>query len=114
VTGAAALLNVALNLVLIPPFGRMGAAFATVAAFTLMFAGMVWRAQSVFPVPYQWRRVATAVVVAVGLTVVAKAADVPLAVALALVAVYPLALIPLGFYLPAERARLRGLLPSGG
>jgi O-antigen/teichoic acid export membrane protein len=106
VTGAAALLNVALNLVLIPPFGRMGAAFATVAAFTLMFAGMVWRAQSVFPVPYQWRRVATAVVVAVGLTVVAKAADVPLAVALALVAVYPFALIPLGFYLPAERARL--------
>jgi O-antigen/teichoic acid export membrane protein len=105
VTGVAALLNVALNLVLIPPFGRMGAAFATVAAFTLMFAGMVWRAQSVFPVPYQWRRVATAVVVAVGLTVVAKAADVPLAVALALVAVYPIALIPLGFYLPAERAK---------
>ncbi|MEX0674335.1 MAG: lipopolysaccharide biosynthesis protein [Gaiellaceae bacterium] len=106
VTGAAALLNVGLNLLLIPPFGRMGAAFATVAAFTLMFAGMVWRAQTVFPVPYQWRRVATAIAVAVGLTVVAKAADVPLAVALALVAVYPLALIPLGFYLPAERARL--------
>ena len=106
VTGAAAILNVALNLVLIPPFGRMGAAFATVAAYTLMFAGMVWRAQTVFPVPYQWRRVVTAIVVAVGLTVLARAADVPLLVALALVAAYPLALIPLGFYLPAERARL--------
>ncbi|MBD0338121.1 MAG: oligosaccharide flippase family protein [Thermoleophilia bacterium] len=106
VTGAAAILNVALNLVLIPPFGRMGAAFATVAAYTLMFAGMVWRAQTVFPVPYQWRRVVTAIVVAVGLTVLARAAEVPLLVALALVAAYPLALIPLGFYLPAERARL--------
>lgn len=113
VTGAAALLNVALNIALIPSFGRMGAAFATVAAYALMFAGMVWRAQSVFPVPYQWRRVGTVIVVAVGLTVLAKAADVPLAVALALVAMFPLVLAPLGFYLPAERARLRGLLPSG-
>ncbi|MEX2211313.1 MAG: oligosaccharide flippase family protein [Gaiellaceae bacterium] len=109
VTGVAALLNVALNIVLIPPFGRMGAAFATVAAFSLMFMGMVWRAQTVFPVAYQWRRVVTAAGVAVGLTVVAKAADVSLLVALALVAVYPLALVPLRFYLPAERARLRAL-----
>jgi O-antigen/teichoic acid export membrane protein len=111
VTGVAALLNVALNFALIPPFGRMGAAFATVAAYSLMFAGMVWRAQTVFPVPYQWRRVATLVVVAVGFTVIAKLADVGLAVALALVAAYPLVLIPLRFYLPAERARLRALLP---
>jgi O-antigen/teichoic acid export membrane protein len=112
VTGAAAGLNVALNFLLIPDFGRMGAAFATLAAYSLMFAAMVWRAQTVFPVPYQWRRLATVVVVAVGLTVVAKAADVPLGVALLLVAVYPLALIPLRFYLPAERARLRSLLPT--
>jgi O-antigen/teichoic acid export membrane protein len=112
VTGAAALLNVALNLVLIPPFGRMGAAFATVAAYSLMCAVMIWRAQTVFPVPYQWRRLASVVAVAVGLTVIAKAADVPLAVALALVAAYPVALIPLRFYLPAERARLRRLLPT--
>lgn len=106
VTGVAALVNVALNLVLIPPFGRMGAAFATVAAFSLMFAGMVWRAQTVFPVPYQWRRTASVVGVAVALTVVGRLLDVPLGIALALVAAYPLALIPLRFYLPAERARL--------
>jgi O-antigen/teichoic acid export membrane protein len=112
VTGVAAGLNVALNLLLIPDFGRMGAAFATLAAYSLMFGAMVWRAQTVFPVPYQWRRLATVVVVAVGLTVLAKAADVPLAVALLLVAAYPLALIPLRFYLPAERARLRSLLPT--
>ena len=40
--------------------------------------------------------------VAVGLTVLAKLADVPLAVALLLVVAYPLALIPLRFYLPAD------------
>jgi len=112
VTGAAAALNVALNFALIPSFGRMGAAFATLAAYSLMFVAMIWRAQTVFPVPYQWRRLVTLVAVAVGLTVLAKAAAVPLVVALALVAVYPLALIPLRFYLPAERARLRRLLPT--
>ena len=113
VTGVAAGLNVALNLLLIPDFGRMGAAFATLAAFSLMFGAMVWRAQTVFPVPYQWRRLATVVVVAVGLTVLAEggrraARDR----AAPFVAAYPLALIPLRFYLPAERARLRSLLPT--
>jgi O-antigen/teichoic acid export membrane protein len=56
VTGAAAILNIALNLALIPSYGRMGAAIATVSAYTLLFVGMAWRAQRVFPVPYQWRR----------------------------------------------------------
>src|SRR5438270_7184207 len=58
VTGAAAVLDIALNLALIPSYGRMGAAIATVAAYTLLFVGMAWRAHTVFPVPYQWRRVA--------------------------------------------------------
>jgi O-antigen/teichoic acid export membrane protein len=114
VTGVAALLNVALNLILIPPYGRMGAAVATVAAYTLLFVAMAWRAQSVFPVPYQWRRVTTLALVAVALTVLGKVFDAPLGVALALAAVYPLLLAALGFYLPAERKRLRRLLPILG
>jgi O-antigen/teichoic acid export membrane protein len=111
VTGAAALLNVALNLILVPPFGIMGAAVAMVAAFTAMFLGMTWHAQRVFPVPYQWRRVGTAVAAAVGLTVLGKTLDVPLAAAIALAVAYPLALLPLGFYLPAELRRIGWLVP---
>ena len=42
VTGAAAVVNIALNLLLIPPYGMMGAAIATIAAYTTMFAGMAW------------------------------------------------------------------------
>ena len=110
VTGAGALVNVALNLILIPPYGMMGAAVATIAAYGTMFVGMIWRAQHIYRVPYQWRRVATLGVVAVGLVVAGKLLDVPLAGAIALTAVYPLVLLPLGFYLPAERRRLRGLL----
>jgi heme A synthase len=92
----------------------MGAAIATVVAYTLLFLGMAWRAQQVFPVPYQWRRVATVAVAAVGLTLLGKLLDVPLGVALALTAAFPLVLGLLGFYLPAERRRLRRVLPILG
>jgi O-antigen/teichoic acid export membrane protein len=111
VTGAAAAVNVALNLLLIPPYGMMGAAVATVAAYGTMFAGMAWWAQRIYPVPYQWRRVSTAALVGVALVVVGKLLDVNLAVAFGLAVAYPLALALFGFYLPAERraigARLR-------
>jgi O-antigen/teichoic acid export membrane protein len=111
VTGAAAAVNVALNLALIPPYGMMGAAIATIAAYTTMFAGMAWWAQRLYPVPYQWRRVLTAAGAGVVLVVVGKLVGGGLPVALALGLAYPLVLLPLGFYLPAERraigARLR-------
>ena len=109
ITGVAALVNVALNLILIPPYGMMGAAAATVAAYAVMFAAMTWYAQRVFPTPYQWRRVLTAVAAAVALLLAGKAVG-GLTAALALTLVYPLVLLPLGFYLPAERLRLRAIL----
>jgi O-antigen/teichoic acid export membrane protein len=110
VTGFAAAVNILANLVLIPPYGMMGAAAATLVAYVVMFLGMTVRAQQVFQVPYQWRRVALVVAAAVGLTVLGKALDVPLAGAVALIAVYPLLLLPLGFYLPVELRRLRALV----
>jgi O-antigen/teichoic acid export membrane protein len=112
ITGAAAAVNVALNLVLVPEYGMEGAAAAVVAAFAVLFGGMAWHAQRIYPVPYQWRRVATALATAAALTVVGKVLDVPLAVALALAVAYPLVLLPLGFYLPAERQRLRRLVST--
>jgi O-antigen/teichoic acid export membrane protein len=111
VTGAAAVVNVALNLLLIPSYGMMGAAIATIAAFSTMFVGMTWWAQKIYPVEYQWRRVATAAAVGVGLFAAGKLVGGGLAVALALSLAYPLALLATGFYLPVERqaiaARLR-------
>ncbi len=112
VTGIGATVNVALNLILIPPYGMMGAAIATVAAYSVMFLGMIVNAQAVYRVPYQWRRVVTAAGAAVGLTVLGKLVDAPLALAIALAAVYPLVLLPLGFYNSQELRRLRRLLPA--
>jgi O-antigen/teichoic acid export membrane protein len=109
ITGFAALVSVALNLILIPEYGMMGAAAANVAAYTTMFAAMTWYAQRVFPTPYQWRRVVTAVAAAVALLLAGKAVG-GLAVALLLSLAYPLALFAVGFYLPEERSRLRATL----
>ncbi len=110
ITGVAAVVNVALNLTLIPPYGMMGAAIATVAAYTVMFAGMAWWAQRIFPCPYQWRRVLTAAAAGVALAAVGKLLGAGLPFCIALSLIYPLVLLPLGFYLPSERKRMRALL----
>jgi O-antigen/teichoic acid export membrane protein len=112
VTGAAALLNVVLNLILIPPYGMTGAAISMVASYFAMFLGITWKAQRVFRVHYQWRRVGLSVGTAVALTVVGKLLDVSLPAAVALILAYPFALAVVGFYLPAERARIRRVLPG--
>jgi O-antigen/teichoic acid export membrane protein len=103
-------LNIALNFALIPPYGMMGAAISTAAAYVALFIGMALNSQRVYPVAYQWRRVLTLSSVAVTLTAVGyEVRSLPLAVALCVA--YPFVLLPLGFYLPAERARLRRLVP---
>jgi O-antigen/teichoic acid export membrane protein len=113
VSGAAAALNVGLNFVLIPRYGMMGAAVSTAAAYIALFAGMTLNSQRVYPVPYQWRRVLTLSAVAIGLAAVGyELRSLPISIALCLA--YPLLLLPLGFYLPAERARLRRLVPLRG
>jgi O-antigen/teichoic acid export membrane protein len=114
ITGVAACVNVGLNVALIPPYGMVGAAISTAASYVVLFVGMVWYAQSVYPVHYQWRRVLTAAGAGVGLTVAARATGAPLVVSLLLVAVYPLVLALLGFYLPSERQRLRRLVLRTG
>ena len=111
ITGSAAAVNVALNLALIPPFGMMGAAISTLVSFSFMFLFMAWHAQRIYPVPYQWRRVAILVGAAAALNAVAVVVNAPLPLAIALVVAYPVVLLPLGFYLPAERTRLRRLVP---
>jgi len=114
VTGAASAVNIALNLLLIPPYGMMGAAVATVAAYSTMFVGMVWWSQRIYPVPYQWRRVVIAAATGVVLVTVGKLAGGGVLVALALALAYPLALLPLGFYLPAERKAIGRRLRLAG
>jgi O-antigen/teichoic acid export membrane protein len=112
VTGTGAAVNIGLNFWLVPAYGMVGAAIATAISYVVLFVGMALYAQSVYPVHYQWRRVVTCVGAAVALTVAARVPDLPLAPSLVIVAAYPLGLALLGFYLPAERRRLRRLVPG--
>jgi O-antigen/teichoic acid export membrane protein len=109
ITGSAAAIDVVLNLLLIPTYGIRGAATAALTAFAFMFVAMAAYSQRLYPVPYQWRRVATVLLTAAGLTVVGRLVD-RLDVSIALVLAYPLVLLAFGFYLPFERARLARVL----
>jgi O-antigen/teichoic acid export membrane protein len=112
VSGTAALVNIGLNIVLIPRFGMMGAAWATLAAYLVLFVGMWLRSRQVYPVAYQWRRIITLSAAAVTLTVIGYTMH-SLPVAIVATLVYPLVLLPLRFYQPAELTRLRRRLAPG-
>jgi O-antigen/teichoic acid export membrane protein len=109
---AAAILNFTLNLWLIPAYGMLGAAYATLAATVLLMILRTWNGQLVYRVRYQWRRVAIILLASGALTGVGEAFRHSLPLAFGLTLAYPLLLVPLGFYLPAERKRLRRLLPA--
>jgi len=111
VSGAAALLNIVLCVALIPRYGMIGAAVATLLAYVALFVGMWLRSRTVYPVPYQWRRIVTLSAVAVGLTAIAYSLH-SLPVAILLTLAYPLVLLPLRFYQRAELTRLRRLAPG--
>jgi O-antigen/teichoic acid export membrane protein len=108
----AAVLNFTLNLWVIPAYGMLGAAYATLAAYALLMVVRTWNAQKMYPVAYQWRRITVLLLAAGGLTLVGELLPRSLALAIGLTLAYPLALGLLGFYLPAERRRLRRLLPA--
>jgi O-antigen/teichoic acid export membrane protein len=110
IAGTAALVDIGMNVALVPRYGMEGAAAAAVTAFAVLFLGMAAWSQRVYPVPYQWRRVATAFAAGVALTVAGKALDVPLAAAIVLALAYPLVLVALGWSLPDERRRVRALI----
>jgi O-antigen/teichoic acid export membrane protein len=58
VTGFAAIVNVALLIVLVPDYGATGAGLASAIAYFLMAVLMIARGNRVFPVGYDWGRLA--------------------------------------------------------
>jgi O-antigen/teichoic acid export membrane protein len=107
--------NVALNLLLVPSLEIVGAGIALVASYLVVLALMYGFSQRLFPVPYQWGRLARVVLAAAAL-VAAGELLMPteglggLLGRTVLLAAYPLALFASGFFTPGERewlARLR-------
>ena len=66
---AGAVLNLGLNLLLIPPIGILGSALATLAAESLVLTSMTWRFQRIVGrITLELRRVASAVIATLALT----------------------------------------------
>ncbi|MBS1903810.1 MAG: polysaccharide biosynthesis protein [Bacteroidetes bacterium] len=71
ITGLGALVNVAVNLLLIPPLGIMGAALATLAAYIAMAIAIYIPSQRAYPIQYEWGRIGLLALV-VGVAFVAE------------------------------------------
>jgi O-antigen/teichoic acid export membrane protein len=72
-----ALVNIGLNLLFLPRWGMQAAALATVGAYALMVGGAWFYSQKVYPVPYDWRRIAHITVAALVTTAVASSVAPP-------------------------------------
>jgi O-antigen/teichoic acid export membrane protein len=101
--------NVAITWVLVQKAGALGAAWATLLTFLLMLALTTVLAERVMPTPARFLRMLGAVAIAVGIYAVSRfVPNWPLAIAtlvkLALVAVFPFALVVAKVLPPADRA----------
>jgi O-antigen/teichoic acid export membrane protein len=108
------LVNVALNLILVPPLGIVGAGIALVASYLVVLALMYAFTQRLFPVPYQWGRLArvavtSAALVGVGELLLPTSGFPGLLGRLVLIALYPLGLLATGFFTSEERGWLMRL-----
>jgi O-antigen/teichoic acid export membrane protein len=107
--------NVALNLILIPPLGIVGAGLALAVSYLVVLAIMYMLTQRLFPVPYEWGRLVlllavTAAVIAGGELLLPTEGFLGLASRTVLWLAMPVILLVSGFLTHSERERLLQLL----
>jgi hypothetical protein len=114
VLGAA--VNLALNLLLIPVWGLMGAAIATALCMLLWNAANAWLSRRFYELTFEWGRLAHAGSVAAVLAAASLAAGAVqnlwwcVAIKTSVLAAYPAGLWVSGFLSQSERLRLRELI----
>ena len=109
-TWVGALINVVLNILVIPRWGMMGAAWATCAAYAAM-AGAVWRlGRRTRETPYEWSRLGA--LAAWTALLWASAAHLGLAARMALILAYPVGLRVCGFLHDSELDELKAMFSA--
>ncbi len=112
IVGAATVVNLALNFVLIPRYGMMGAGVASCVSFFVWFALQAAVAYRLYPVPYEYGRIARLTLVggaiyAAGSLVAWRSIWVALVGKGLLLLAAPLLLYATGFFEAGELGRLR-------
>jgi O-antigen/teichoic acid export membrane protein len=114
VTATAAAVNLGLNLALVPDLETVGAGLALVGSYLVMLSLMYLVTRRLFPIPFQWSRLARIVVVAAGLfalgeTLLPTSGAEGFLSRAALLAAYPVLLWASGFFEPVELERMRSM-----
>lgn len=77
VWAVAVVVNIVLMFVLIPPFGFVGAAWATVLAYLAAIPVAIWISRSIWVIEYEWRRLAHLAIVGFGVGAASNALVLP-------------------------------------
>lgn len=107
IVAAAAIANLVINLVAVPPFGYIAAAYSTLLSYALLafLTGLV--AQRYYPVPWDYVRILAAFGLALGLTAVGLLGPDTFAWRLLSFAAFPVAVLLTGIVSRSDVARLR-------
>jgi len=109
-TGLAALTNIASNFYLMPNFGMMGAAIATLLAYLVMAGAIFILNQRIYPIHYEYYRIGMILLYLSGaLLLFYQLAPGPL-VRICVLAGFPVMIIVTGFFNQEERAVMHRLL----
>jgi O-antigen/teichoic acid export membrane protein len=115
---AALVANVALNLLLVPSMGIVGAGIALVASYVVVVGLMYVFTQRLFPVPYEWSRLTRVLLISAGLVAFGELAMPTDGLAgllgrMVVWALFPAALLASGFFSAEERRWLAMLRHPG-
>jgi O-antigen/teichoic acid export membrane protein len=99
--------NIGLNLLLVPVWGIVGAGVSLIISYAVVLVLMYVFTQRLFPVPYEWLRLAkvigsAAAMITIGLLFVPNDGFGALAIRLLLIAAVPVAMIATGFFSRTE------------
>ncbi|MCB1059565.1 MAG: polysaccharide biosynthesis protein [Calditrichaeota bacterium] len=110
VTGAAAVFTIVANILLIPKFGMMAAAWITLVAFVIQAGLLYLTANKIYPIRYEWNRILLLFVLSGGITTIA--AELPLTVSLrfALAVAFPVLLVLFKFFPENELRSIKSLI----
>ena len=121
-TAIAAVVSVSCNLIFIPRFGLLGAAYTNAFAYSVLTVTAGWFAYRVYPIKYEWRRLGLIAVAGVGSYLVAVLLVPTMRSALAglllrgtvVTLLYPVTLLATGAIASSERERVVSLFRSIG
>ena len=107
----AAVLNLVLNYMLIPKYGMMGAAIATLISYFIAALGIFCSSVRFYPIEYEWKRIGKIILVGIGLYMLSSLVNFNglwknAMLKLLLFALFPFLLYLMKFFYPSELNRI--------